>query len=405
MRSFQIPDQYQSTWVADIKTKRRLEDPKKLDFSPSYVEFSEFDLYLPRHFGFCFGVENAVEMVYQCLEQHPNKNLFLLSEMIHNPLVNQDLQEKGIRFLHDTKGNLLTPWETLKNGDLVIIPAFGMSLEMKEKLENLGVELVQYDTTCPFVERVWNKAKKLGAENYTLIIHGKSAHEETRATFSRSQVYSACMVLKNLEEAKKLEKYLYACHHPQDKNINWVSLKEEFYQEFEGKYSKNFDPEQHLQRIAVINQTTMLADKTNEIAQFFKQLMIDYHQENAIPQYFADTRDTLCYATNDNQMATKALLDEPIDLVLVIGGYNSSNTSNLAELFLPVFPTYFIADADHLIALNQIKYFDLKTQTMQTQNHYFPIFPEKKTKIAIVTGASCPDAMVEKVVDRLRSFF
>ncbi|MFH1321125.1 MAG: hypothetical protein ABII90_10785 [Bacteroidota bacterium] len=204
MKAFKIPVFYRSSVISRIKEMRRQQDPRKKDFSPTVMDFGVVRFFIARHFGFCFGVENAIEISYQALEENPGKRIFLLSQMIHNPDVNSDLQQRGIKFIMDTEGNQFVEWDELKPGDIVIIPAFGTTPETEKKLKDIGINTRKYDTTCPFVEKVWNRSEKLGKDNYTIIIHGKHNHEETKATFSHSTINAPSLIIKNLDEAKEL---------------------------------------------------------------------------------------------------------------------------------------------------------------------------------------------------------
>jgi 4-hydroxy-3-methylbut-2-enyl diphosphate reductase len=392
MKSFHIPEFYRSPLISAIKQSRKLKDPRKKDFSPAYIDFGPVAFYIARHFGFCYGVENAIEISFRAVEENPGKNIYLLSQMIHNPEVNKDLEEAGVKFLQDTYGNQLIPFEQLHTEDVVLIPAFGTTLEIEKLLTEKGMEIQTYNTTCPFVERVWKRAEQIGGEEYTIIIHGKNNHEETRATFSHSKSYSKAVVVKDLEESKKLAAYIAGGKSAAD-----------FAEEFKGKYSEGFDPAKDLQRIGVINQTTMLATETQEIADFFKQVMIKTYGEAELKKHFADTRDTLCYATNENQDATYGLLETDADLALVVGGYNSSNTSHLVELLERKFKTYFISSEKEIGNKEEIHHFDYPHKKNLTTRHYLP--EKEKIKIILTSGASCPDAVVERVMNRIVSFF
>ena len=235
--------------------------------------------------------------------------------MIHNPDVNRDLLERGVRFLMETTGRQIIPWEELKSDDIVVVPAFGTTIEIQNRLQLLGIDAYKYDTTCPFVEKVWNRAAQIGQKNYTIVVHGKPLHEETRATFSHSKEDAPTVIVKNQKQAERLARY-----------ITGEANKEEFFEEFSGQYSVGFDPEQDLQRIGVVNQTTMLASDTQGIADYLKQVMIKHFDlaPHEVESRFANTRDTLCYATNDYQDATYALLKQQADFVLIAGGYNLS---------------------------------------------------------------------------------
>lgn len=390
MKSFNVPQEYRSPLITAIKQGRKAADKMKKDFSPTRLKAGNLEIILARHFGFCYGVENAIEIAFRAVSENPGKRIFLLSEMIHNPGVNADLQALGVRFLMDTKGNRILDWSSLTAEDIVIIPAFGTTLEMEEILRNMGIEPTLYETTCPFVEKVWNRAGKIGKEGYTVVVHGKPAHEETRATFSHSRDNAPTVVVNDMEEAKLLASYVKA-----EKNAG------SFYKDFEGQYSVGFDPEINLQRIGVVNQTTMLAAETQDIADFLKQSMMQHYQLNEanIGERFADTRDTLCYATSENQGAVAGMLAEEAHFALVIGGYNSSNTSHLVELCEKVLPTYFISHQDCLETDTIIKHYDFHQKIEKTTTGYLP--QAKPLKVMITSGASCPDALVEKVIIRL----
>lgn len=392
MKQFDIPTSYRSSFISAIKNSRKDLDPRKKDFSPTLLDFGDVQFLIARHFGFCYGVENAIEIAYRAVEENPNKRIYLLSQMIHNPSVNSDLRAMGIHFIMDTQGNQFVEWEDLKKEDVVIIPAFGTTLEIEKKLEKIGIEIQKYNTTCPFVTKVWKQSEKLGKENYTIIIHGKHKHEETRATFSHSSQHAHSIVVKNMEEAQQLGQFLKG-----------KMSVEQFYKVFEKHCSKGFDPYQHLKRVGVVNQTTMLASDTQDIADYFKAIMIEKHGEENIKDYFADTRDTLCYATNDNQQATFGLLHEEADFAIVVGGFNSSNTSHLVELCEAKLPTYFISTNEEILSDSKIRHFDYQNKRMLITKDYIP--SKKPVRIILTSGASCPDAVVDGVMDRLLSFF
>ena len=297
MKTFNIPEFYRSSVIGKIKEVRKKQDPKKKNFSPTLLDFGAVRFYIARHFGFCYGVENAIEISYRAIEENPDKRIYLLSQMIHNPEVNNDLLSRGVSFLMDTEGNQLIGWDTLTANDIVIIPAFGATIAIEEELRKRGIEPQRYNTTCPFVERVWKKSEKLGEDKYSIVIHGKHNHEETRATFSRSELNAPSIVIKDIKEA-----YLLG-----DVILGKIS-RETFFELFANRCSEGFDPNVDLDRLGVINQTTMLATETAQIADYFKQIMIQKYGEQNIKEHFADTRDTLCYATNENQDSTYELL-------------------------------------------------------------------------------------------------
>lgn len=392
MKKFEIPLHYRSSFISQIKEARKITDPRKKDFSPAILDFGPVQFLIARHFGFCYGVENAIEISFRTVEENPDKRVFLLSQMIHNPLVNEDLTNKGIRFIMDTKGEQIIPWEDLTNEDVVLIPAFGTTVEIEHKLKEIGIQIESYDTTCPFVKKVWNMSEKLGNQEATVIIHGKHIHEETRATFSHSKENAPSVVVKDLEEAKSLAQYASG-----EKQV------EAFFAEFKGKHSDNFDPKTAFDKVGVVNQTTMLASETHEIAEFFKQIILNKFGENEIKNHFIDTRDTLCYATNDNQEATYGLMREEADLAIVVGGYNSSNTSHLVELLERNFPTYYISDASEIENEQLIHHFNYQNHKMLSTSNW--LVKSKKTRIVLTSGASCPDAAVDEVMDKLLSYF
>lgn len=312
--------------------------------------------------------------------------------MIHNQEVNNDLQSRGIRFIMDTDGKQFIPWNDIEKNDIVIIPAFGTTLEIEHLLLDKGIEVQKYNTTCPFVEKVWNRSEKLGSEHYTIIIHGKPNHEETRATFSHSANSGKSVIVRDIEDARRLGEYVLG-----------KKAKNDFFHEFEGKYSENFDPEQDLVRIGVVNQTTMLATETQAIADYLKQLMIQRYGVDDLKNHFADTRDTLCYATNDNQDATYQLLKTDADLALVIGGYNSSNTSHIVELCEQKFPTYFINSESEIKSPAEIHHFNYHQKEKMVKTDFLPI--KSPVKIVLTSGASCPDTLVDRVMMKVVNFF
>jgi 4-hydroxy-3-methylbut-2-enyl diphosphate reductase len=290
----------------------------------------------------------------------------------------------------DTYGRQLISWDELNEDDIVIIPAFGTTLEIEEILKEKNIEPTLYNTTCPFVEKVWNRSEKIGKDGYTIVVHGKPRHEETRATFSHSKAHTPTLVVKDMKQAERLAAYITGAEDPSH-----------FYDEFEGQYSKGFNVGTDLGRIGVVNQTTMLASDTQGIADYLKQVMAAHFglNELTIKDRFADTRDTLCYATNDNQTAVSGMLENDADFALVIGGYNSSNTSHLVELCEQKLPTYFINHENCLISTSEIKHFDLHEHKEKVSGLHLP--EHSPVKVLITSGASCPDSLVERVVYKL----
>ncbi len=391
MKQFTIPFTYRSERISAIKEKRKTADKMKKDFEPTFLEFGQLKIQLARHFGFCYGVENAIEIAFRTIDENEGKRIFLLSEMIHNPQVNADLLNRGVRFLQDTTGNKIIDIEELTQEDVVIIPAFGTTLAMEEKLRAKGIAVEKYNTTCPFVEKVWNRSAQIAKKEYSIIIHGKPSHEETRATFSHAAADAPSVVVENMEEAILLGKYISG-----DKDIS------NFYIDFANRYSTGFDAEKHLQRIGVVNQTTMLASDTQAISDYLKSVITARYNldDTTVENHFADTRDTLCYATNDNQSAVLALREKPADLAIVVGGYNSSNTSHLVELLEEKMTTYYISGPDCLLNENSITHFDMHKKVELITEDYLPNGKQNIT-VSITSGASCPDAVVNAVIERL----
>ena len=394
MKSFNIPDYYRSAVITPLKEFRRKRDKLKRDFTPTELDFGPVRFLVARHFGFCYGVENAVEIAYKAIAENEGRRIFLLSEMIHNPDVNADLLNRGVQFLMDTAGNQLISFSELTADDVVIIPAFGTTLETYANLQAIGMDIEKYDTTCPFVEKVWNKASQIGQKQYTVIVHGKPTHEETRATFSHSKESTPTLIVKNMAQTQKLAKYI----------TNELPASQ-FFEDFKGQYSDGFDPGCDLQRIGVVNQTTMLASDTQHIADYLKGVMIERYALTpaTVDERFANTRDTLCYATNDNQDATYSLLTYSADFSLVAGGYNSSNTSHIVELCEEKLPTYFIESEQKILSGNLIRHFNLHTKQEVVTENFIP--SQDKVTILLTCGASCPDAVVEGILLKIVSFF
>jgi 4-hydroxy-3-methylbut-2-enyl diphosphate reductase len=394
MKSFDVPIIYRSPLITAIKKRRKEWDKLKKDFTPTLLDFGPLHIYLARHFGFCYGVENAIEIAFRTVEENPGKRIFLLSEMIHNPQVNADLQAHGVTFLQDTYGKQLIPFDELKADDIVLIPAFGTTLAIEDQLNSIGIPTEKYNTTCPFVEKVWNRSEQIAQKNYSVVIHGKPNHEETRATFSHAAKNTPSIVVKDMEQTVELAKY-----------ITGEKKAEEFYEEFRGQYSDGFDIAKDLDRIGVVNQTTMLASDTQAIADYLKKVMMSKYllSPATVNERFADTRDTLCYATNDNQTAVTAMLETQADLAIVVGGYNSSNTSHLVELCEQKLPTYFISNEEKIISESEILSYDFHTQEEILSTGF--LTQRQPVKILMTSGASCPDAIVESVIARLVGFY
>lgn len=394
MKQFNVPNIYRSPLISAIKQQRKLADKLKKDFTPTLLDLGPLHIYLARHFGFCYGVENAIEIAFTTIASNPGKRIFLLSEMIHNPQVNSDLAARGVQFLQDTYGKQVIPFDILTADDVVIIPAFGTTLEIEAMLQEKGIPTAKYNTTCPFVEKVWNRSEQIAEKGYSIVVHGKPKHEETRATFSHASSHTPTIVVNDMAETVELAKY-----------ITGEKDAAAFYTEFKGRYSESFDITKDLQKIGVVNQTTQLASDTQAISDYLKSVFIRKYQLTAdtIGERFADTRDTLCYATNDNQTAVTGMLETDADLAIVIGGYNSSNSSHLVELCENKLPAYFIDSADRLLDQQKIENRNWRTKEVDVKEGYLP--RKAPVKILITSGASCPDAVVENVIRKLAGFY
>ncbi len=398
-RDFDIPLFYRSPIISRVKSARREADRYKKDTAPSVVDLGRLRFKLARHFGFCYGVENAIEIAYRAIAENPDKRVFLLSEMIHNPHVNTDLTERGVQFLQKTDGTELFPLEKLQPQDVVIVPAFGTTVEIFGRLRELGIDPQTYNTTCPFVEKVWNRSSQLGRQGYAIIIHGRHTHEETRATFSHARQDAPALIIRDMDEARTLAKFIYGT---EDGFTDFANFDDYF----AGRYSDDFVPEKHLARFGVVNQTTMLAQETQAISNLLKDAIIARYGGENLAEHFADTRDTLCYATQENQNATLGLMDSGGDLALIVGGYNSSNTSHLVELLEQRMPAYYIKDREEILDAETIRHLDLH-QGVITSTDWLPAAARADAvsappvDIVVTSGASCPDALVDQVIVRV----
>jgi 4-hydroxy-3-methylbut-2-enyl diphosphate reductase len=384
MKKFEVPEHYRSNILGRIKEIRKVNDPRKKDHTPFVFQVGRTEFVIPRHFGFCYGVENAIEIAFRTVAENPGKRIFLLGEMIHNPQVNEDLIAEGIQFLVDNHGTRLVDFSTLSSEDIVITPAFGTTVEMAAELAELGVHLERYNTTCPFVEKVWKRSAELGNRGYTLVVHGKYLHEETRATFSHAAETGPVVVVRNRKEAELLAKY-----------IRKELSDEQFEIDFANKYSNGFVASRDLRKIGVVNQTTMLASETQEIAAYLKDIVVEMYGEEAT----TDTRDTLCYATNDNQNATIGVLESGAQLAVVVGGFNSSNTIQIATILGEKMPVYFVRNASDFISRDEAVVFNSKT--LKEEEISPSLLQQEHLKIVVTSGASCPDKIVDHVIQRI----
>jgi 4-hydroxy-3-methylbut-2-en-1-yl diphosphate reductase len=394
MKQFSIPNIYRSNLISKIKEQRKAADKLKKDFTPTLLDLGPLQIYLARHFGFCYGVENAIEIAFNTIDQNPGKKIYLLSEMIHNPQVNADLIARGVSFLQDTYGKQIIPFDQINADDVVIIPAFGTTIEIENLLKQKGIAIEKYNTTCPFVEKVWNRSEQIAQKGYSIVVHGKPKHEETRATFSHASLKTPTVIVNDMQETIELAKY-----------ITGEKPAELFYSEFKGNYSEGFNIDTDLQKIGVVNQTTQLATDTQAISDYLKNIIQQHYQlnSNTIGERFADTRDTLCYATNDNQSAVTGMLNTEADLAIVIGGHNSSNSSHLVELCEAKLPTYFIDSPEKIIDQSTILHCNWQTKALNQIHNFLP--SKTPLRILMTSGASCPDAVVEDVIQKLAGFY
>jgi len=347
-------------------------------------ESGRLTIHLAREFGFCYGVDRAVDYAYQTRKRFPDRPVVLTGEIIHNPHVNEQLRAQGIRFLTDPGESI----DALTPNDVVILPAFGVTIELLQQLEQRGCTLV--DTTCGSVLNVWKNVKRYAADGFTSIIHGKYWHEETRATVSQASNggNGHYLVVLNREEAE------VACRY-----IRGEGDRAAFLARFEQAISPGFDPDLHLVRIGCANQTTMLSSESLQIGEMFRAAISDrYGEAEEVWRFRAF--DTICSATQDRQDAVSALLDaQPLDLIIVIGGYNSSNTCNLARICEPRLPTYHIAEPDCLLSSFEIRHKPVGAKDERISTGWLP--QGRSIALGLTSGASTPDNLIGTVVRRL----
>lgn len=379
---------YRSAIIGLIKNARQGDR----DYAPLMLDFGPVRFRIARHFGFCKGVENAIEMAYEALAQNEGKRVLMISELIHNDFVNDDLFQRGLRFIKTASGKQLIPWEEVTAEDVVVVPAFGATIYDKQLLIEKGVDIRKWDAMCRFVEHVWFRSEELGKKGFSIIVHGKFNHEETQATFSYSSQFAPTLVIRDKKETEILGEIILEKRPYSD--------FEEF---FRDKCTVGFDPKKDLEKIAVVNQTTMLAGETLEIAQYIKNILAEKYGSESIEAHFGNTRDTLCYATKNNQTSTQYLLEMPADLAIVIGGRNSSNTSHLVEMCEEKMPTYFIRSENDILSAKDIFHFHYNSKTEATTSDFLP--DKKPVDIILTSGASCPDTLLEKVMTKILSFY
>ncbi len=404
---------YQSQLCSAIKALARQHE--RTATAPVTLDFGAVRYVIPSHFGFCLGVKNAIERAYETLAENPGRRVFMLSELIHNPFVNEDLLRRGLRYLQTDKGRAYTIddapgsaelWATLTPDDIVIIPAFGATDEDKRRLVRRGLAVSRYDATCMLVEKVWKAARAYGHEGYTVIIHGKSEHEETKATFSNTRRYAPAVIVRNIEETRLLAEII-ASDDP--------AVRAKFYTRFAGKHTPGFDVARHLERVAIVNQTTLLMNETLGIIEHLRGV---YRSKYGDDSRVGGTsrRDTLCYATQVNQDALSRALAEPLDAAFVIGGKNSSNTYQLYRLCEERLGSmaFFIQSEANITSRAEVQHYvygggagHTEARELWPQDHLAEAsaagLPPRR--ILITGGASCPDGIIQQVITRLNSFF
>jgi 4-hydroxy-3-methylbut-2-enyl diphosphate reductase len=369
---------------AQVLSHYRSEVVERIRANGNILSAGDLTIKLAKEFGFCYGVERAIDLAYAARRAYPQQRIFLLGEIIHNPEVNDQIKRMGIVTISGKPGD--EEINQLGPDDIVIIPAFGTEVATRRKLEEKGCNFV--DTTCGDVMSVWKRVRQYSKDSVTSIIHGKAWHEETMATSSQARASGKghYLVVFTLAETD------YVCNY-----IVNGGNKEEFLTKFKGAYSAGFDPDVDLEAIGVANQTTMLRGETEEVQRRLKKAMIQKYGEAEIPRHFRFF-DTICGATQDRQDALGKLLREPLDLLLVIGGYNSSNTSHLAEMGEAELPTYFIKNAAKMESDRVIHHYNLHEHQEIERRDWLP---SGKITVGITAGASCPNNLIEDTIRRL----
>ena len=369
---------------AQVLSHYRSELVESIRANGHILSAGDLTIKLAKEFGFCYGVERAIDLAYAARRAYPDRRIFLLGEIIHNPEVNDQIRRLGIVTIAGKPGD--EEINQLRPDDIVIIPAFGTEVATRKKLEEKGCLFV--DTTCGDVMSVWKRVRQYSKDAVTSIIHGKAWHEETMATSSQARASGNghYLVVFTLAETD------YVCQY-----IVQGGDKAEFLAKFKGAYSEGFDPDIHLQAIGVANQTTMLRGETEEVQRRLKSAMARKYGESELPGHFRFF-DTICGATQDRQDALEKLLRQPLDLLLVIGGYNSSNTSHLAEMGESKLPTYFIKNAAKMESETLIRHYDQhRHQEVETRDW----LPAGRATVGITAGASCPNNLIEDAIRRV----
>lgn len=373
---------------AQVLSHYRSELVERIRANGGVLSSGDLTIKLAKEFGFCYGVERAIDLAYAAkkyfAENSPGTPIYLLGEIIHNPEVNDQIRNLGIKIISPKPTD--DELSRLEAGDIVIIPAFGTEVSTRRKLEEKGCRLV--DTTCGDVMSVWKRVQKYSKDAVTSIIHGKAKHEETKATTSQARAYGSghYLVVFDLAETD------YVCNY-----ILHGGNKQEFLDKFKGAYSTGFDPEEHLRAVGVANQTTMLRGETEEVQRRIRAAMETKYGAEALPTHFRFF-DTICGATQERQDALQKMLKEPLDLLIVVGGYNSSNTSHLAEMGEKVLPTYFIKNAAKMVSDTLIVHYN---QHIHAEVETPAWLPSGKVTVGITAGASCPNNLIEDTIKRL----
>jgi 4-hydroxy-3-methylbut-2-enyl diphosphate reductase len=369
----EVANHYQSSIVEKVRSRGGI------------LTIKDTTLRLAQQFGFCYGVERAIDLAYASRRVFPNNRIFLIGEIIHNPEVNRQLEEMNIVSLPWREMN--EQYDDLDENDVVIVPAFGAPISFMDKVESQGCQIV--DTTCGDVMKVWRRVRMFAKDGVTSIIHGKADHEETRATASRAagdDTTGSYLIILTLEDVD------FVCDY-----IRNGGDRDEFLERFKGAMSEEFDPEVHLKRVGVANQTTMLKSETEEIQRRVR-MAVEHRDGNA--ENFL-VFDTICGATQERQDALFELLNHHMDVLLVVGGYNSSNTTHLVEIGEKEVPTFFIRSAECLKSLEEIVHYDLHEKE-EINSEFKGFSADGELVVGITAGASCPSNLIEETI--LKSF-
>jgi len=363
----QLQSEFQSTLIQEIRDRNYT------------IKRGHVTIQLAQAFGFCWGVERAVAMAYETRQHFPTEQIWITNEIIHNPSVNKRMQEMQVEFIPVI--DKLKDFSVVNSGDVVILPAFGASVQEMQILHDKGCQIV--DTTCPWVSKVWNTVEKHKKGDYTSVIHGKYKHEETVATSSFAGKY---LIVLNIKEAEYVINYI----------LNGGD-REEFLAKFSKACSAGFDPDQDLQRVGIANQTTMLKGETEQIGKMLEHTMMQKYGPAALNQHFQNF-NTICDATQERQDAMLGLVEENVDLIIVIGGFNSSNTTQLQQIaFDRGIPSYHIDCVERIQSINNIEHRQLTGELVITENW----LPAGGIKVGVTSGASTPDKVVEDIIEKI----